>query len=181
MFKSRATHRTRMQASAAPLSIKNHISPPPFQRCSKNKADDKCCKFQCLRQVHSLIQPFAGRFISQAAFHDPSHFFISFIPPASAPRSKSPAFAPLHKSLPISFRALVIYLSNSFQNCISILYINPTLVNCFPAFPANSSKPSIPSIRFVPFHKVIAFPFPHHTISQMLYFPCRIVHPGNCL
>ena len=56
------------------------------------------------------------------------HFFISFIPPASAPRSKSPAFAPLHKSHPIPFRALVIYLFISFQNCISILYSNPHLL-----------------------------------------------------
>ena len=105
------------------------------------------------------------------------HFFISFIPPASAPRSKSPAFATLHKSRPIPFRALVIYLSISIQNCISILSSYPILSFCFPTFPANSSNPSIPSTRFVPFHKVIAFPFPHHTISQMLYFPCRIVHP----
>lgn len=100
IFKSRATHRTRVPASAAPFSIKNHISPPPFQRCSKNKADDKCYKIQCLRQVHSLIQPFVIRYISQAtlhyfltfsfrSFHQPQH------PAAKAPpllHSSNPAF-----------------------------------------------------------------------------------------
>jgi hypothetical protein len=98
------------------------------------------------------------------------HFFISFISPASAPRSKSPAFAPLHKSRPIPFLALVIYLANPFHNCISILYSYPLLVICFPAFPANSSNPSIPSIRFVPFQKVIAFPFfPSHNFTNALF------------
>lgn len=106
------------------------------------------------------------------------HFFISFIPPASAPRSKSPAFTPLRKSQSIPFRALVIYLSNSFQNCISIKYSYSILAICLPPFPANSSNPSIPSNRFVPFRKVIAFPFPHRPVSDYALFFCHIVHPG---
>ena len=104
------------------------------------------------------------------------HFFISFIPPASAPRSKSPAFATLHKSRLIPFRVLVIYLFISIWFYISFQVKCTTIIH-FNAYPANSSTPSIPSVIFVPFRKVIAFPFPHHAISQKLYFPCRIIHP----
>ena len=97
------------------------------------------------------------------------HFFISFIPPASAPRSKSPAFVPLHKSHSIPFRALVIYLSNSFQNCISILYSYPILLSA-----SHISGKFLKSLHFI--HPVCSVPQSHcisfspsHNLTNALF------------
>jgi hypothetical protein len=59
------------------------------------------------------------------------HFFISVIPPASAPRSKSPAFAPLHKSLPIPFPWSVTFHTKSSHFLFPITQFHKCFI--FPA------------------------------------------------
>ncbi len=131
-----------------------------------NDSASKSCA--CGRFIHSFNRsssvPFRRlHFTSSSLFH-------SFIPPASAPHSKSPAFVPLHKSLPIPFRVLVICLSFSIQNRIPICVNHPFLVVCFNSFPANSSNPSISSssICSVPQSHSISFS-PSHKLYYALF------------
>jgi hypothetical protein len=162
--------RTFQRYSAFQKSRIPSISPPPFQWCSKNKAGMMVLQNPVLAAgsfTHSSV-PHPFRSASCTALLP--HFFMSFIPPASAPRSKSPAFAPLHKSRPIPFRALVIYLSNSIQNCIC----NPVLLSfTYYLLPSISGKflKSLHSIHLVcsvPQSHRISFS-PSHNFTNALF------------
>lgn len=129
----------------------------------------------CGRFIHSFNRSSSVSF-RRLHFTTSSLFHIVHSTSLSTPQEK-PCLCSTSQIPLIPFRALVIYLFNSFQNCISKLYSYPKLAICLPIFPANSSNPSIPSTRFVSFHKVIAFPFPCPQFYKCFISPAVLLTP----